>query len=53
MLHGMGIATGIDLDALVACASKLSAVVGHEMPSKYTKAALGARAKSATRSTAA
>ncbi|HWE26906.1 MAG TPA: hydroxymethylglutaryl-CoA lyase, partial [Polyangia bacterium] len=53
MLHGMGIATGIDLDALVACSSKLAAVVGHEMPSKYTKAALGARSKSATRSTAA
>jgi hydroxymethylglutaryl-CoA lyase len=52
MLHGMGIATGIDLDALVACASKLAAVVGHEMPSKYTKAALGARAKSSSRSTA-
>ncbi|MCU1277172.1 MAG: pyruvate carboxyltransferase [bacterium] len=53
MLHGMGIETGIDLDALVACSSKLAAVVGHEMPSKYTKAALGARAKSATRSTSA
>jgi hydroxymethylglutaryl-CoA lyase len=46
MLHGMGIATGVDLDALVACSSRLAAVVGHEMPSKYTKAALGARAKS-------
>jgi hydroxymethylglutaryl-CoA lyase len=53
MLHGMGIETGIDLEALVACASKLAAVVGHEMPSKYTKAALGARAKAATRSTSA
>ncbi|MCA1663025.1 MAG: hydroxymethylglutaryl-CoA lyase [Myxococcales bacterium] len=53
MLHGMGIDTGIDLDALVACASKLAAVVGHEMPSKYTKAALGARSKAGTRSTAA
>ncbi len=53
MLHGMGIDTGIDLDALVACTSKLAAVVGHEMPSKYTKAAIGARAKAATRSTAA
>jgi hydroxymethylglutaryl-CoA lyase len=52
MLHGMGISTGVDLDALVACASRLAAVVGHEMPSKYTKAALGARAK-ATRATTA
>ena len=53
MLHGMGIETGIDLDALVACSSKLAAVVGHEMPSKYTKAAIGARAKAASRSTSA
>jgi hydroxymethylglutaryl-CoA lyase len=53
MLHGMGIQTGVDLDALVACASRLSAVVGHDMPSKYTKAALGARAKAATRATTA
>jgi hydroxymethylglutaryl-CoA lyase len=53
MLHGMGIETGVDLDALVACSSKLAAVVGHEMPSKYAKAAIGARAKAATRSTAA
>jgi hypothetical protein len=29
----------------VACSSRLAALVGHEMPSKYTKAALGARAK--------
>ena len=41
MLHGMGIATGIDLDALVTCSSKLAALVGHELPSKYLKAALG------------
>jgi hydroxymethylglutaryl-CoA lyase len=53
MLHGMGIATGVDLDALVACAARLSAVVGHEMPSKYTKAALGARAKASKRATTA
>ncbi len=53
MLHGMGIDTGVDLDALVACSSRLAAVVGHEMPSKYTKAALGARAKSTRTTTAA
>ena len=35
MLSGMGIETGIDLEALV----------GHELPSKYLKAALGARAR--------
>jgi len=45
MLHGMGIETGIDLDALVACSSKVAALVGHELPSKYLKAALGAAAK--------
>jgi hydroxymethylglutaryl-CoA lyase len=53
MLHGMGIETGVDLDALVACSSRLAAVVGHEMPSKYTKAALGARAKSPRTTSAA
>jgi hydroxymethylglutaryl-CoA lyase len=45
MLHGMGIKTGIDLDALVACSAKLAALVGHELPSKYLKAALGEQAK--------
>src|SRR5215475_7564845 len=30
MLHGMGIQTGIDLNKLVACSTKLAAVVGHE-----------------------
>ena len=53
MLHGMGIETGVDLDKLVTVSSRLAAVVGHEMPSKYTKAALGARAKAATRATTA
>src|SRR5581483_10481602 len=45
MLHGMGIETGGDLDALVACAARVSALVGHELPSKYLKAALGAQAR--------
>jgi hydroxymethylglutaryl-CoA lyase len=49
MLHGMGIETGIDLDALVACSAKLSALVGHELPSKYLKAALGEQAKRRSR----
>jgi hydroxymethylglutaryl-CoA lyase len=52
MLHGMGIATGIDLDALVACSAKLAALVGHELPSKYLKAALGEQAKRRSRATA-
>jgi hydroxymethylglutaryl-CoA lyase len=45
MLHGMGIQTGVDLERLVACASRVSALVGHELPSKYLKAALGAQAR--------
>jgi hydroxymethylglutaryl-CoA lyase len=45
MLHGMGIETGIDLDALVTCSSKVAALVGHELPSKYLKAAVGARSR--------
>jgi hydroxymethylglutaryl-CoA lyase len=45
MLRGMGIQTGVDLDALVACSSRLAALVGHELPSKYLKAALGTQAK--------
>jgi hydroxymethylglutaryl-CoA lyase len=53
MLHGMGIETGIDLDALVACSAKLAALVGHELPSKYLKAALGEQAKRRSRATTA
>jgi hydroxymethylglutaryl-CoA lyase len=53
MLHGMGIATDVDLEALVACSSRLAALVGHEMPSKYTKAALGARSRTTRATTAA
>jgi hydroxymethylglutaryl-CoA lyase len=49
MLHGMGIETGIDLDALVACSSTVAALVGHELPSKYLKAALGAQSRRAAR----
>jgi hydroxymethylglutaryl-CoA lyase len=45
MLHGMGIETGVDLEALVAVSQKVAAMVGHELPSRYLKAALGAAAK--------
>ena len=34
MLHEMGIATGIDLDVLLAESQKLSAIVGHELASQ-------------------
>jgi hydroxymethylglutaryl-CoA lyase len=45
MLEGMGVRTGIDLDRLVDCARLASTVVGHEVPSKYYRAAVGARAR--------
>jgi hydroxymethylglutaryl-CoA lyase len=53
MLHAMGVETGVDLDALCACAQRVAALVGHPLPSKYLKAHLGAggrvaRAESAT-----
>jgi hydroxymethylglutaryl-CoA lyase len=45
MLHGMGVETGIDLDALVDCSTFVSTLVGHDLPSKYWKAALGERTR--------
>jgi hydroxymethylglutaryl-CoA lyase len=45
MLHGMGIETGIELDKLVAVSKRFAALVGHELPSKYLKAAMGEAAK--------
>jgi len=45
MLHSMGIATGIDLDKLVAASRLASTFVGHELPSKYLKAHLGKQAR--------
>lgn len=53
MLHAMGVDTGVDLDKLVECSQKVAALVGHELPSKYLKAHLGARARKAQRSPAA
>ncbi|HVZ72297.1 MAG TPA: hydroxymethylglutaryl-CoA lyase [Polyangia bacterium] len=47
MLEGMGVKTGIDLDKLVDCARLASTLVGHEMPSKFYRAAVGARARAA------
>jgi hydroxymethylglutaryl-CoA lyase len=49
MLEGMGVATGIDLDKLVECSRLASTLVGHEMPSKYYRAAVGARQRAAAR----
>jgi hydroxymethylglutaryl-CoA lyase len=47
MLHGMGISTGVDLDRLVEVSRRTSSIVGHELPSKYLKAHLGAAARAA------
>jgi hydroxymethylglutaryl-CoA lyase len=45
MLEGMGVRTGVDLDKLVDCSRMASTLVGHEMPSKFYRAAVGARAR--------
>lgn len=43
MLEGMGVRTGIDLDKLIDCSSLAASLVGHEMPSRYYRAAIGSR----------
>jgi hydroxymethylglutaryl-CoA lyase len=43
MLEGMGVRTGIDLDRLIDCSSRAASLVGHEMPSRYYRAAIGSR----------
>ncbi|HEU5097992.1 MAG TPA: hydroxymethylglutaryl-CoA lyase [Roseiflexaceae bacterium] len=40
MLHEMGIATGVDLPALIACARLLEDLLGHEVPGQTIKAGL-------------
>ncbi|MFO0575301.1 MAG: hydroxymethylglutaryl-CoA lyase [Polyangia bacterium] len=50
MLHGMGIETGVNLDALVDCASQVATWVGHDLPSKMFKARVGERVRTARRS---
>lgn len=40
MLHEMGIATGIDLPALIECARSLEATLGHTVPSQTLKAGI-------------
>jgi hydroxymethylglutaryl-CoA lyase len=41
MLEGMGIETGIDLDQLPGISIEIASRLGHELPSKYTKAHVG------------
>lgn len=43
MLEGMGVRTGIDLEKLIDCSSLAASLVGHEMPSRYYRAAIGSR----------
>ncbi|MGH8712672.1 MAG: hydroxymethylglutaryl-CoA lyase [Casimicrobiaceae bacterium] len=38
MLHCMGYATGVDLDALLAASRRLGEIVGHELPGQVVKA---------------
>src|SRR5262245_373825 len=40
MLHEMGVATGVDLPALMECARTLEALLGHEVPGQTIKAGL-------------
>ena len=49
MLEGMGVKTGVDLDKLIDCSRLASTLVGHEMPSKYYRAAIGARQRASSR----
>jgi hydroxymethylglutaryl-CoA lyase len=47
MLEGMGVHTGVDLDKLVLASRLASTLVGHEMPSKFYRAYVGARTRAA------
>src|SRR5450432_221327 len=38
MLHGMGVATGVDLDKLIAAGNVAEQVIGHPLPGKVHKA---------------
>lgn len=49
MLHGMGIKTGIDLAALVEAGALAQKLLGKELPGRYLRAELAARAKACTK----
>jgi hydroxymethylglutaryl-CoA lyase len=40
MLHEMGVATGVDLPALIECARMLEGLLGHEVPGQTIKAGI-------------
>ena len=43
LLHGLGLAREIDLDAVVAASAALEPAIGHPLPSRYFRAARAAR----------
>jgi hydroxymethylglutaryl-CoA lyase len=45
MLEGMGVRTGIDVDKLMEASRLASTLVGHEMPSKFYRAYMGAKSR--------
>jgi len=50
MLHGLGVATGIDLDAIIEASAALAPHVGHEPASRYFRAARASTPPAARRS---
>ena len=47
MFEGMGVRTGVDMEKLVEASQLASTLVGHEMPSKFYRAYMGARGRAA------
>ena len=45
MLEGMGVKTGVDVDKLMESSRLISTLVGHEMPSKFYRAYMGAKSR--------
>jgi hydroxymethylglutaryl-CoA lyase len=43
MLDGLGVSTGVDLDALLAASTFIESRIGHPLPSRYYRAALATR----------
>src|SRR5262249_18847669 len=46
LLPGLGISTGVDLDAVFAASTSLEPALGHPLPSRYVRARLAARGAS-------
>jgi hydroxymethylglutaryl-CoA lyase len=45
MLHGLGLAREIDLDAIVTASASIEPAVGHALPSRYYRAARAAQSR--------